>query len=208
MNAISYQVRVIFSMKRTNTSKANGKPIAPPSSAAIETWPIGRLKPNPKNARKHSAKQIEQLRKSFERFGQVWPILVGKDGMIIAGHGRLDAAKAAHLKTVRVIVAADWTDEQRRAYALLDNKLALNSEWDDEMLGVEISGLKHSDIDIGILGFTPKELEKLIPSGTAPEPAPLEAAYQILIECKSEAEQVELLTKFQKDGIACRALIA
>jgi ParB-like chromosome segregation protein Spo0J len=204
-------------MPRTSISKTKKKPdkkpakaAAPPPAqiaAAIETWPIAKLKPNPKNARKHSSKQVEQLRKSFEQFGQVWPILVRADGTIIAGHGRLDAAKAAHLKSVRVIIANNWTQEQCRAYALLDNKVALNSEWDDDMLGSEISELKHSGIDIGILGFTPKELEALVPSGNAPEPAPLEAAYQILIECKSEAEQVELLTKFQKDGVACRALV-
>jgi ParB-like chromosome segregation protein Spo0J len=200
-------------MKRKNTSDKAAPAAAapttesPPTARKVEAWPIAKLKAYAKNARRHSAKQVEQLRKSMVRFGQVWPILVRADGTIIAGHGRLDAAKAAGMIEVNVIVATDWTEEQCRAFGLLDNKLALNSEWDDEMLGVEMSALQAAGLDLDILGFTSKEREKLLPSGNAPEPAVLEPAFQILIECKSEAHQIELLERFQKDGTPCRALI-
>jgi ParB-like chromosome segregation protein Spo0J len=80
-----------------------------------------KLKPYARNARLDGAEQIAQLRGSFRQFGQVWPMLVRAAGTIIAGHGRLDAAKAEGFKTIRVIVAKGWSDEQCRAFGLLDN---------------------------------------------------------------------------------------
>jgi ParB-like chromosome segregation protein Spo0J len=193
-------------MPRT-AKTANAKPALP--TYKVDTWPIRRLKRYERNARTHSDKQVEQLRGSFRKFGQVWPILVREDGTIIAGHGRLEAAKAEKLKTVQVIVAHDWTEEQCRAFGLLDNKVALNSGWDEELLTAELVGLKKLGSDLSPLGFSEKELDRLLPigeGGSDPD-LKLQAAFQILIECKSEVEQVELLTKFQKDGIVCRALI-
>lgn len=129
---------------------------------ATEMWPVGRLKPYERNARTHSKKQIAQLSDSFKKFGQVWPILVRADGTVIAGHGRLDAAKAEGLTEVRVIVAAGWTEEQCRVFGLLDNKLALNSEWDDALLGVELAALGGLGVDLESLGFSPLELNEYL----------------------------------------------
>lgn len=147
------------------------------SGSEVQTWPIDRLKAYERNARKHSAKQVDQLRGSFRRFGQVWPILVREDRTIIAGHGRLEAAKAEGLAEVRVIVAAGWSDEQCRAFGVLDNKVALNSEWDPHMLGIELQELSVLGVSGEDLGFDPKELRALLPEQegggrTDPDDAP------------------------------------
>jgi len=141
----------------------------------IETWPVDRLKPYERNARTHSKKQILQLQDSFKKFGQVWPLLVREDGTLIAGHGRLEAAKLEGLTEVRVIVAAGWTEEQCRAFSILDNKVALNSEWDEALLGIELAALGGLGVDLESLGFDPLELDKLLPSSaglTDPDDVP------------------------------------
>lgn len=144
---------------------------------AVETWPVDRLKAYERNARKHSAKQVDQLRGSFRKFGQVWPILVREDGTIIAGHGRLEAAKAEGLTEVRVLVARGWSEEQCRAFGILDNKIALNSEWDEALLGLELAELAGLGVGPSELGFDPKEFASLSPTGahtglTDPDAAP------------------------------------
>jgi ParB-like chromosome segregation protein Spo0J len=142
----------------------------------VEKWPAGKLKPYAGNARLHSPEQIAQLRGSFRQFGQVWPVLVRKDGTLIAGHGRLEAAKAEGFKTVRVIVANGWTEEQCRAFALLDNRVPLNAEWDKERLAAELSALQGAGTDLSALGFEPAELASLLAPGspglTDPDDAP------------------------------------
>src|SRR5258708_5408963 len=129
---------------------------------AVEVWPLERLRPYARNARIHSVKQVAQLRDSFKTYGQVWPLLVREDGTIIAGHGRLEAARAAGLSQVRVIVAAGWSDEQCRAFGILDNKVALNSEWDEKLLGLELAELNGLGLDLQRLGFEPNELNALL----------------------------------------------
>ncbi len=129
-------------------------------SYVIETWSIDRPKAYGRNARKHSQKQIDQLRSSFRKFGQVWPILVRDDETVIAGHGRLEAARQEAYAEIRVIVARGWTEEQCRAFGLLDNKVALNSEWDDVLLGQELEALDGLGVDLSTLGFDEKELAK------------------------------------------------
>lgn len=131
----------------------------------VETWPVERLKAYERNARKHSAQQIGQLRSSFQKFGQVWPVLVRADGTIIAGHGRLEAAKAEGYTEVRVIVAQGWTEEQCRAFGLLDNQVPLNAEWDATLLGLELSDLRGLGVDLGSLGFASSELAEFMPAG-------------------------------------------
>lgn len=101
----------------------------------IEHWPLSRLVPYERNARVHSAEQVDQVAASIREFGFNNPILVASDDGIIAGHCRLAAAKQLGLTDVPVIVLDHLTDTQRRAYMLADNKLALNASWDEELLG-------------------------------------------------------------------------
>jgi ParB-like chromosome segregation protein Spo0J len=105
----------------------------------VERWPIERLTPYAKNARTHSDAQIEQLRTAIRAYGWTVPILAREDGTVIAGHGRLLAGQAEGAAEVPVIVARGWTEEQCRAYAIADNEIALNSDWDNAALAAELS---------------------------------------------------------------------
>ena len=127
-----------------------------------QMWPLARLKKYERNARKHPKEQIDQLRASFRDFGQVWPILVREDGTIIAGHGRLEAARKEKLKRVKVIVATGWTEEQCRRFGLLDNRVPLNAEWDAALLGAEMYDLSQAGVDLADMGFNKLEIEELL----------------------------------------------
>lgn len=128
----------------------------------IELWPVERLQPYAKNARTHSDDQVEQIAASIREFGFTNPILVDSADGIIAGHGRLMAAKRLGLASVPVIVLDHLTDAQRRAYILADNKLALNAGWDDQLLAEELSALRDEGFDLDLVGFSTEELDDLL----------------------------------------------
>src|SRR4029078_5032474 len=107
-------------------------------SARVELWPVARLTVNPRNARLHGPEQIEQIRASLREFGWTMPVLVRESGMLIARHGRLGAGKLEGIAEVPTIVARGWTDAQCQAYAIADNKLTETSEWDDELLRLQV----------------------------------------------------------------------
>ena len=127
--------------------------------------PIGELKDASRNARKHSEKQIDQLRGLLRDYGWTMPVLVDEEGRLIAGHGRVEAARREGIAEVPVAVAAGWTETQRRAYALADNKVALNSSWDEAALGLELGELSGLGVDLGTLGFDPTEMPGDGPAG-------------------------------------------
>ena len=128
---------------------------APTTAKRIEMWPLDRLRPYERNARTHSPEQVAQIAASIQEFGFTNPILVdGADG-ILAGHGRLAAAKDMGLAEVPVIVLDHLSAEQRRAYILADNQLALNAGWDMELLQKEIVGLNLADFDLTHAAGTP-----------------------------------------------------
>lgn len=128
----------------------------------IELWPAEKLLPYAKNARTHSDEQVEQIAASMREFGFTNPILVDNADGIIAGHGRLLAAKRLGLAQVPVIVLDHLTDAQRRAYILADNKLALNAGWDEEMLSEELKDLNSEGFDLSLIGFNADELDVLL----------------------------------------------
>ena len=132
----------------------------------VQLWPIDRLLPYARNARTHTDEQVAQVAASIVEFGWTNPILVGSDGVIIAGHARLAAARKLNITEVPVIVLDHLTETQRRALVLADNRLALSAGWDDEMLRVELESLKEADFDLGVVGFSDEELEKIL----EPEP--------------------------------------
>lgn len=131
-------------------------------ASKIQLWPIDRLVPYNKNARTHSDDQVEQIAASIREFGFTNPILVDSENGIIAGHGRLMAAKVVGLDQVPVIVLDHLTDAQRRAYILADNKLALNAGWDDALLSEELRTLDGEDFDLSVIGFSDEELADLL----------------------------------------------
>jgi len=119
----------------------------------IDQVPVGDLIPYDNNPRTHSAVQLERLVNSLKEFGFTNPILIDDDKNVIAGHGRLEAAKIAGLKTVPTITLSHLTEEQRRAYVIADNQLALNSGWDDDLLQAELEALGELGFDLTLLGW-------------------------------------------------------
>ena len=117
------------------------------------------LRPYPKNPRTHSKKQIRQIASSIERFGFTNPVLISDADEIIAGHGRVEAAKLLGLKLVPTIRLSHLSAEERQAYILADNKLALNAGWDQELLSVELQTLIELDFDMSLIGFTETEID-------------------------------------------------
>ena len=133
----------------------------------VERRPVGQLIPYARNARTHSDEQVSQIAASIREWGWTVPILVDEGGSIIAGHGRVLAAQRLGLAEVPVMVATGWTEAQRRAYVLADNKLALNAGWDTDLLKLELSDLKEVGADLDLIGFSDAELEVLLaPAGT------------------------------------------
>lgn len=135
---------------------------SPPTAKRIEAWPVDRLVPHERNARTHSPEQIRQIAASIQEFGFTNPILVdGKDG-IIAGHGRLAAARDIGMTEVPVIVLDHLSPAQRRAYVIADNQLALNAGWDTELLQMEVAALNLEDFDLSLLGFDSDRIAELL----------------------------------------------
>ena len=141
----------------------------------IEYLAIESLIPYARNSRSHDDGQVAQIAASIREFGFTNPVLVDGDGGIIAGHGRVLAARKLSLVEVPCIRLDYLTDTQRRAYVIADNKLALNASWDDQMLLLEIKDLEAEEFDLALLGFTPDELSALepeqIPEGLTDEDA-------------------------------------
>ncbi len=132
----------------------------------VERWPVPSLIPYARNARTHSDAQVAQIAASMREFGFTNPILVDEERGIIAGHGRLLAARKLGLFNVPVLVARGWSEAKKRAYILADNKLALNAGWDEELLRIELSDLRGMGADLSLTGFSDDELASLLADGT------------------------------------------
>ena len=130
---------------------------------AVEHWDIERLIPYARNSRTHSEAQIAQIAASMKEWGVTSAVLVDEDGGIIAGHGRVLAARKLGKTQMAVMVAKGWTDAQKKAYVIADNKLALNAGWDDDLLALELAELADLGFDLDLTGFTHDELSLLNP---------------------------------------------
>lgn len=128
-------------------------------SPTIELKAVDSLKPYKRNARTHSRKQIDQIARSIERFGFTNPILIGSDNMVLAGHGRLVAAQKLGLGEIPCVRLDHLSPDERRAYVLADNKLALNAGWDVEILAGELQELIDCDFEVELTGFSLAEID-------------------------------------------------
>ena len=137
---------------------------SPAIARHLEIWPLQRLVPYQHNARTHSPEQVDQIAASIVEFGFTQPILVDSNAGIIAGHGRLLAARKLGLAEVPVIVLDHLTERQRRAYILTDNKIALNAGWDHNLLAGELHALEEQGFDLAVVGFSADELAGLLPT--------------------------------------------
>ncbi len=139
------------------------------TTPVIEMLPLDRLRPWPRNARAHSRKQIRQIANSITRFGFTNPVLINGENSILAGHGRVEAARLLGMDTLPCLRIDHMSPAEMRAYVIADNKLALNAGWDEEILAIELQELLATDIDfdVGITGFSIAEIDHLI-DGLAP----------------------------------------
>lgn len=151
---------------------------------------INDLIPYIKNARTHSESQIAQIAASIKEFGFLSPILIAEDNTILAGHGRLAAARKLGLKQVPCVKENHLTETQRRAYIIADNKLSLNAGWDDEILAIELSELQGADFDLDLLGFDESELASIFEDDKEVEDDDFDVEEELNKPCFSKAGDI------------------
>ena len=133
----------------------------PKMTSEMKLVPVGKLVPYVNNARTHSPEQVMKLRSSLREFGFVNPVIIDRDFNVIAGHGRLLAAKEEGIAEIPCVFADHLTEAQKKAYILADNRMAMDAGWDEELLRVEIEALQGADFDVSLTGFDEKELADL-----------------------------------------------
>src|SRR5262245_38446972 len=144
----------------------------------VARWPVARLIPSARNSRKHSDRHVRQIARSIGEWGFTIPVLIDEAGNIIAGHGRVLAAQRLGLAEVPVITATGWSEAQKRAYLIADNKLSEGGEWDRDLLAAELSELQDADFKVELTGFEGDDLEAALRgaeasvAGSDPEQAP------------------------------------
>lgn len=140
------------------------------ASPQVAERSISSLKPFAGNARTHSKQQVKQIARSIERFGFTNPVLISDDGEIVAGHGRVEAARLLGWKTVPTIALSHLSETERRAYVIADNKLALNAGWDKEILAIELQALVDLDFDVELTGFSLAEIDLVLDEANDADP--------------------------------------
>jgi ParB-like chromosome segregation protein Spo0J len=187
------------------TAKHKSVAMDQPLMRSIET-----LIPYSRNSRTHSETQIAQIAASLKEFGWTVPILIDAENMILAGHGRVAAARKLGIKEIPVVIADGWTESQKRAYVLADNKIAMNAGWDEEMLRIELEDIRASGLDFELTGFTEKELAAVL--GELPEKLTdqvdvLDEQKQLLlVEVITERELEQLYEEMTKRGYKCKVM--
>ncbi len=171
---------------------------------------IEDLIPYVRNARIHTSEQVTRIAASIKEFGFINPVLIDKNNGIIAGHGRVEAAKKLNMETVPCIFVEHLTETQKRAYILADNKLALDSGWDEEMLKIELEELSESNFDIDFLNFDidlNKDAELEISENTTPEKEiAYKEQYGVIVMCKDEQEQEKIYDELSERGYDCKVV--
>lgn len=163
----------------------------------VERRKVADLIPYARNARTHSDEQVAQIAASIREWGWTTPVLIDEAGGIIAGHGRVMAARKLGLADVPVMVAAGWSEAQKRAYVLADNKLALNAGWDDDLLKLELKNLDALGFDLQLTGFAIGELTALFDEpnfapGTEDEQGKLDELAPKMVQCPHCGQEYDL----------------
>ena len=181
----------------------------------IQPRPIEGLIPYARNSRTHSDEQVAQIAASIREFGWTNPVLVDGENGIIAGHGRVLAARKMGMAEVPCIELAHLSEAQKKAYIIADNKLALNAGWDNELLALELGELHAADFDMALLGFDAGELSAAMGldeelDGDAPkidEGIDYKEKFAIIVECADEAEQQATFERLDSMGFTCKVLV-
>jgi len=175
----------------------------------IQYKPIQDLIPYARNSRTHNDAQVAQIAASIKEFGWTNPVLLDGENGIIAGHGRVMAAQKLGESEVPTIELSHMDDNQKRAYIIADNKLALNAGWDNEMLALEVADLKDAGYDLGLTGFSLDEIAALNGDIDVEEDfkEPIDESRNLLmIECQGERELETLYEEMQQRGFECKIL--
>jgi ParB/Sulfiredoxin domain len=198
--------------KESDGAPAPKEPASWPADK-VERRSVASLVPYARNPRTHSPEQVDQIAASIREWGWTVPVLVDEQGGLIAGHGRVMAAKLLGLEEIPVMVAAGWTEAQKRAYVIADNKLTLNGGWDDELLKVELGDLKALDFDLALMGFSLEEIGAL---SDAPAPGeggietPGAGSYKeqfgVIVVCSSETDQAEIYERLKGEGLTVKVV--
>jgi len=179
----------------------------------IEYKKVNGIIPYVNNSRTHSDEQVTQVASSIKEFGFTNPILIDEQGGIIAGHGRLIAARKLGMEEVPTIVLGGLSEAQRKAYVIADNKLALNSAWDEELLKIEMESLSELEFDLEILGFDDSTLEALLDLDAEEDAAVKDLSesvgegFELIITCDSEQALESAYQKANDMGWLCRTSI-
>ena len=168
---------------------------------------INELKQYENNSRTHDESQIKQICESIKEYGWTNPVLIDEKGMIIAGHGRVEAGKKLDIKEVPCIVLSGLTEAQKKAYVIADNKMALNAGWNEELLKTELENLKELDFDLELTGFEEKELNSILEEEKEREDLSdnyFEKYEVIIIKCIDEMSMQETYEKLVSEGYECK----
>lgn len=160
---------------------------------------IKELKPYKKNAKKHNKEQVEQIANSIKEFGFTQPVIIDKNNSVIAGHGRILGAKKAGLKQVPTVCLEDLTEEQIKAYRLVDNKLN-ESEWDYNLLDEELENLEE-DINMDLFGF---DLAEEIEQEVEKVEFEKRKIYKLIVEFENKKASEKLYKKLSSEGYICK----
>ena len=172
---------------------------------SIDYIPTADLLPYAMNSRTHSDDQVAQIAASIKEFGFTNPILIDDQETIIAGHGRLMAAKKLKLNEVPTITLGGLTEAQKKAYVIADNKLALNAGWDADVLKLEIESLAEMDFDLALLGFDDIELSKMFDDEEIElQQENYSEVFNVIVECDDESEQEKIFNRLDTEGYKCR----
>ena len=174
---------------------------------------IEQLSQDPANVRRHGARNLEAIKASLKQFGQQKPIVVDAAGVVIAGNGALEAARALGWHLVAA-VRSDLAGAVRAAFAIADNRTAELAEWDGGALARQLAALQEeADIEMPSIGFTDEEIQRLVDQAGAGAPPPagggddVPECFQVVVECRSEDHQRELYQRLQAEGLKCRLLM-
>lgn len=172
----------------------------------IEKISVDKLIPYANNARTHSDEQVAQIAASIREFGFNNPVLIAEDDTIIAGHGRVMAARKLNLSEVPCLRLNHLTPTQRKAYILADNKLALNAGWDVDLLRLEIQDLMNEKFAIELTGFDLQELAKILDNQEDLElnEEKYSEVFNVIVECSDENEQEKIFNRLDSEGYKCR----
>jgi ParB-like chromosome segregation protein Spo0J len=178
----------------------------------IKAAQVADLIPYARNSRTHSEEQITQIAASIKEFGFLNPVIIDGENGIIAGHGRVMAAKKLGMTEVPCVEASHLTDAQRRAYIIADNKLALNAGWDYEILRVEFEELSETNFNLDLTGFDNQELLKILGENFSfddeekKQISDAEDKFQLLVEYQNENELQKAFDQAKEKGLQCKII--